>query len=70
MTDRHHGYIVTLDHELRADDSEAIIQAIRMIKGVVDVAPVVADHETYMCEARVRQELGQKLFEILFPKKT
>ena len=43
MTDRHAGYLVTLDRDIREDDAEAIMAAIHMIKGVISVKPVVAD---------------------------
>jgi hypothetical protein len=44
MTDRHAGYVVTLAKDIRDDDAEeSVLVAIRMIKGVVSVKPVVAD---------------------------
>ena len=35
MTDRHCGYIITLENDIREDDAEATINALRMIKGVL-----------------------------------
>ena len=58
MTDRHAGYIVTLDHDIREDDAAAIITALRMVKGVISVEPVVADHHTYVAAARVNTRCG------------
>lgn len=44
MTDRHIAYMVTLADDVREDDAEeGILTALRMIKGVVDVRPVIAD---------------------------
>lgn len=43
MTTRHKGYVVHLADDIREDDSEAVIAAIRMIKGVADVTPAEAD---------------------------
>jgi hypothetical protein len=40
MTDRVKGYVVTLDGTYREDDAEAILNAIRMVKGVRRVEPV------------------------------
>jgi hypothetical protein len=40
MTDRHAGYIVVLAEDTRKDD---VLNAIRMIKGVVSVKPVLAE---------------------------
>lgn len=53
MTDRHSGYLVVLDHDIREDDAEHIINAIRMVKGVQDVQPVPArGYETVVAESR------------------
>jgi hypothetical protein len=43
MTDRHAGYLVTLDHDIREDDAGEIIAALRMIKFVAAVEPVTTD---------------------------
>lgn len=43
MTDRHTGYVVILDDHLRSDDAEEIIAALRMVKDVRDVRPIVTD---------------------------
>lgn len=70
MTDRIIAYTVILQEEIRSDDAEAITNAIRMIKGVADVAPVVADVEAYWARETARRELGERLWEVLYPKKT
>ena len=44
MTDRYPGFLVTLDRDVREDDAEAFLTAIRMIKGVVNVEPLVTDY--------------------------
>ncbi len=64
MTDRHAGYIVTLAHDLREDDAEAILTALRMVKGVIDVRPVVADHILHIAAMRVDQEWREKLYKL------
>lgn len=43
MTDRHLGYLVTLEQPTREDDAEATLAAIRQIRGVIDVRPVVSE---------------------------
>jgi len=43
MTDRHVGYIVTLDKDIRGDDAEAIINALGMIRGVIAIEPIKLD---------------------------
>jgi len=52
MTNRHAGYIVALDHNLREDDAENITNAIKMLKGVLSVQPVEGDHVVAIAEQR------------------
>lgn len=68
MTDRHRGYVVTLDQDIREDDAEAIINAIKMVKHVLTVRPVIADFEGHMAEDRVRMDLKKRLWEALESK--
>jgi hypothetical protein len=35
MTDRHAGYVVVLERDIREDDAEVILSAIGMVKGVL-----------------------------------
>lgn len=65
MTDRHAGYIVRLAEDLRAADSEHIIAALRMIKGVASVEPIIADYELRMATERARTGIADKLYEIV-----
>jgi cell division septation protein DedD len=65
MTDRHSGYIVTLDADIREDDAEAIITALRMVKHVASVTPVVAQLEDHMARQRVRYEARSRLFDAI-----
>jgi hypothetical protein len=68
MSDRINTITVVLENETRADDCEAILAAIRMVKGVIAVTPNVADPTDYMAQERARRELGQKIWEVLYPK--
>jgi hypothetical protein len=54
MTDRHAAYIVVLDRDIREDDAEGILNALRHIRFVAGVEPVIATHELTI--ARVRQD--------------
>jgi hypothetical protein len=67
MTDRHNGYIVTLEQNIREDDAESTIAALRQIKGVLSVQPVVADLTFAMAEDRARHEIASKVLEVLRP---
>lgn len=70
MTDRLKGLVVTLDQDYRIDDAEAIVNAIRQIKGVLSVSTSIATGEDYFNRERIRYELGEKLWAILYPKKS
>ncbi len=62
MTDRHSGYVITLDHDIREDDAEQVIAALRLIRGVVDVRPVVSDGvEQQIVESRVRVKIAEQV---------
>lgn len=65
MTDRFKGFVVTLAEDLRSDDAQPTLDAIRMIKGVVSVLPSVVTPDDLINRERVRVELGNKLFEVL-----
>ena len=65
MTDRHAGYIVTLSNDIREDDAEAVITALKMVKGVVGVEALVADPGLHMAEMRIGVEVRQKLYQFI-----
>lgn len=67
MTDRLKGVIVTFEKDVREDDAEYILNAIRMIKGVLSVKELVSNYEQHIAEERVRHELREKIFEVLNP---
>lgn len=68
MTDRYYALTVILEKDMRDDDAENIIEAIKMIKGVLKVKPSIANPDTWMAEERARRELGEKLWAVLYPK--
>jgi hypothetical protein len=51
MTDRHAGYIVVLAGDIREDDADAVMTALRMIHGVISVQPVGADYTQVIARA-------------------
>lgn len=65
MTDRAKGLAVALSDDIRVDDLERVMDAIRLFPGVASVAPVLATGEDYFVRERVREELRRKLFEVL-----
>lgn len=64
MTDRVNAFIVILEKDIR-EDNEATINAIRQIRGVLDVKPHIANIDESIAESRVRVDLMNKLFQLL-----
>ena len=65
MTERIKGLTVLLETDKRDDDAEYIINAIRMIKGVVSVNAHIADTDYYLAVETARRELTNKLRDVL-----
>lgn len=66
MTDRYHSLTVVLDTEVREDDAEFILNAIRMIKGVISVSGNVTSVNHYVAVELARQEIREKINEALY----
>lgn len=64
MTDRHAGYVVTLAADLREDDAQATINAIRMIRGVVSVEPVLGGVDVHIAEERAEAQWRQRIADL------
>jgi hypothetical protein len=64
MTARHTGYIVTLADDIREDDAEHIMTALRMISGVVSVKPVTADLNMVMAREQAHAEVREKVLKL------
>lgn len=65
MTDRYNSLIVSLDRDIRDDDAEFIINAIRMIKGVNGVTGNIVDADSYSASRRVTEKLRDKLYGLI-----
>lgn len=68
MTDRYSGFVVTLEENMREDDAQAVLAALRMVRGVIGVEPVISNVEQVIADKRARRELGEKLWAVLYPK--
>lgn len=65
MTDRVKGFVVTLEKDIRIDDVQPIMDAIKMVKGVVAVEPSISDSNDIIIESRVRVDLCNKLADFI-----
>lgn len=67
MSDRANTITVVLERETRVDDCQEIIEAIEMIRGVLSAKVNVSDLVEHMAQERARNDLGEKLWKILYP---
>lgn len=67
MSDRINRITVVLEKDIRDDDCETILSAIKMIKGVISVKANVANSTDYMVEERAKHDLGQKILKVIYP---
>jgi len=65
MTDRYHSLTVVLDRDIRTDDAETTINAIKMIKNVLSVKGIVSNVDSNMAYSRAKHELTSKIWDIL-----
>jgi hypothetical protein len=68
MTDRFSGLLVILDHDIRDDDAQPIVDAIKQMRGVCDVRGHIGGATVAIAEERARQDLVKQLWSVLHPK--
>lgn len=68
MTDRLKGVYVAFNEDYREDDAEQILAAIRMIRGVAAVTPMVTDSTDWIARVRVKAELTDKIWDALLER--
>ena len=68
MTNRYNALTVVLEKDIRDDDAEALLSAIRQLRGVLSVSGNVADMDSHLAQERARHDLGEKLWCVLYPK--
>lgn len=59
------GFIVTLDEDLREEDTAEVLTALRMVRHVVSVVPAEGDHVIRMARERVRWEYWDRTYSAL-----
>jgi hypothetical protein len=62
VTDRVGAITVILEKDWRADDVQAVINALKMIRGVADAMPEVTSVTDAIARVRVRREMIDKIF--------
>lgn len=67
MSNRVKGFTVVLDKDIRKDDVESLRQAICHMQHVLEVKNSLSTAEDWYIEQRVRREMGDKLWHVLYP---
>jgi hypothetical protein len=68
MSDRYIALTVLLERPIKDEDADAIIRAIQLIKGVMDVSPVIADPMAEWAKEAARTELATQVLDVLRKK--
>lgn len=63
MTERINYLVVGLKEDIREDDIEHIVNALRMVKGVLSVQPNEANFESVLAEQRAKEQIRIELWE-------
>lgn len=70
MSNRYNVLTVVLEQDIREEDAQTLIAAIRQLRGVLSVEANTADLTTHIATERARHELGAKLMAVLYPKRS
>lgn len=65
MTDRVKGLTITLAQDIRIDDVQPLMDAIKMMRGVVDVQPSIANSDDHINRSRIKWEIRSKIMEFI-----
>lgn len=65
MSDRISGFVVTLKDNVRLEEADELIRLIRLLKGVLDVHPNVAEWDSSLDEQRGKTKFKTKLMEFI-----
>lgn len=65
MTARLKGFKIALAEDIREDDAEHIITALKMIKGVIGVTPLENSPEDYIQGIRVKARVRDALYTLI-----
>jgi hypothetical protein len=57
--------VVLFDRDIREDDVEPLLNAIRMLRCVQEVRPTLSSGEDWMARARARADIEAKVLEAL-----
>lgn len=65
MTDRFNGCTVVFGRDIRGDDVEAVLTALRMVKGVLEVIPNVSECNDDIVMTRTKRLLVDRMYDLI-----
>jgi hypothetical protein len=65
VTDHVGGFVVVLEKDIREDDAEATVEAIKQLRGVLTVKPVESGVGAIIARAQARGEIVARLWKAL-----
>lgn len=68
MADPIKSITVVLEDGVRPEEAKAMCEAIQCMRRVISATPNAADIGHYTAREQVRRELGEKLWQVLYPK--
>jgi hypothetical protein len=68
MTDRIKGFTVTLSNDIREDDFQEIVNAVKMIRGVCHIEPSIVTTHDHMNRVRIKTELLGDIYKLMNEK--
>jgi hypothetical protein len=67
MTDRVFALTVALERDTRTDDVQGLIDAIKLLRGVLSVQAEISDLSQWTADERAKREYTDKLWAVLYP---
>jgi len=65
MSDRYHSLTVALERDIRDDEAEYLMDAIKLLRGVMDVTGNVTDPPSYTAHVRITHKVTQQLQDLI-----
>lgn len=68
MTDRYNFLVVAFEKDMREDEAQPLMNAIRQFRNVLDVQGNVSNGTDMVAEIRARDYISNKLWDVLNPR--
>lgn len=68
MSSKINSITIVFKNDISEEYCNRLIEAFSLYAGIQSIDRNITDHNLYVAESRVRNELGEKLWEVLYPK--